>query len=268
MSENDNSEVNDQPTTPDTTMVNRVTIKPPPFWKGDPAIWFAQIEAQFALSGITNDTTKYFHVISAVDTGILSQVADIIQTPPATEKYDTLKTRLIDISTDSKDKKLRKLLSDVELGDRKPSVLLNEMQRLGGNALSNELLKSLWLQHLPVTTQSCLAVTKGSLDELARLADQVAEIGQPRSVAAVSSDKTAELLQTLIKEVAELKLERQSRSDKAFQPRSQSRSKSRSRYRQWEQPRDDLCFYHTNFKMKAKKCVEPCKHYTTFKPEN
>lgn len=80
------------------------------------------------------------------------------------------------------------------------------MQRLGGNALSNELLRSLWLQHLPVTTQSCLAVTKGSFDELARLADQVAEIRQPRSVAAVSSDKTAELLQTLIKEVAELKL--------------------------------------------------------------
>jgi len=221
MSENDNSEVNKQPMTPDTTMVNRVTIKPPPFWKGDPAIWFAQIEAQFALSGITNDTTKYFHVISAVDTGILSQVADIIQIPPVTEKYkNTLKTRLIDIYTDSKEKKLRKLLSDVELGDRKPSVFLNEMQRLGGNALSNELLKSLWLQHLPITTQSCLAVTKGSLDELARLADPVAEIGQPRSVAAVSSDKTAELLQILIKEVAELKLERQSRSDKTFQPRS------------------------------------------------
>jgi len=41
MSEDDNSEVNNQPMTPDTAMLNRVTIKPPPFWKGDPAIWFA-----------------------------------------------------------------------------------------------------------------------------------------------------------------------------------------------------------------------------------
>ncbi|CAI6358557.1 unnamed protein product [Macrosiphum euphorbiae] len=127
--------------TPDTTMVNR-----------------------FALSGITHDTTKYFHVISAVDTGILSQVADIIQVPPAMEKYVTLKSRLIDIYTDSKEKKLRKLFSDVELGDRKPSVLLNEMQRLRGSALSADLLKSLWLQYLPITTQSCLAVTKGSFN--------------------------------------------------------------------------------------------------------
>jgi len=139
------------------------------------------------------------------------------------------------------------------------------MQRLGGIALSADLLKSLWLQKLPITTQSCLAVTKGSLDELARLVDQVAEIRQPRSVAAVSSDHTTKLLQTLLKEV---KIERQSRSDRAFQPRSKSRSKSRSRYRQWEQPKDDLCFYHTNFKMKVKKRVEPCKHFTTFNPEN
>ncbi|XP_008189245.1 uncharacterized protein LOC103311416 [Acyrthosiphon pisum] len=134
--------------------VSRVSVKAPPFWKGDPNIWFAQIEAQFALSGITNDTTKYYHVISAVDTEILTQVTDIIQRPPEANKYDTLKARLINIFTDSEEKKLRKLLSEVELGDRKPSTLLNEMQRLGGSALSAELLKSLWLQHLPVATQS------------------------------------------------------------------------------------------------------------------
>jgi hypothetical protein len=173
---------------------------------------------------------------------------------------------LIDIFTDSKERKLRKLLSDVELGDKKPSALLNEMQRLGGMSLSVELLKSLWLQHLPVTTQSCLAVTNGSLDELAKLADQVAEIGQPRQVAAVATNETTELLQMLVKEVAELKLERQSRSHTGRQQRH-SRSKSRPRLT-WEQPKDGLCFYHTNFKAKAKKCVEPCKHYATFTSEN
>jgi hypothetical protein len=89
-------------TPPDTTTVNRVTIKPPPFWKSDLTISFAQI----ALSGITNDSMKYFHIISSVDTGILTQVTNIIQTPLTTEKYVTLKKRLIDIYTDSKKKKL------------------------------------------------------------------------------------------------------------------------------------------------------------------
>jgi len=136
---------------------------------------------------------------------VVTLVADIIQVPPVTEMYDTIKKRLIDIYTYCKKKKLRKLLSAVELGDRKPSVLLNEMQRLRGITLSADLLKLLWLQHLPITTQSCLAVTKGSLDELARLADPVAEIRQPRSLAAVLSDHTTELLQTLLKKVTELK---------------------------------------------------------------
>ncbi|KAF0762798.1 Uncharacterized protein FWK35_00007739 [Aphis craccivora] len=133
-----------------TANVSHISVKAPSFWKGDLNIWFAQ----FALGGITNDTTKYYHVISAVDTEILTQVTDIIQRPPESNKYDTLKVRLINIFTGSEEKKLRKLLSEVELGDRKPSALLNEMQRLGGNALSSELLKSLWLQHLPVASLS------------------------------------------------------------------------------------------------------------------
>lgn len=72
------------------------------------------------------------------------------------------------------------------------------MQRLGDASLSSELLKSLWL-HLPVTTQLCLAEAYGSIEELAKLADKVAENRQPRAVASVTSDGIAELLQTLIK---------------------------------------------------------------------
>lgn len=87
------------------------------------------------------------------------------------------------------------------------------MQRLGGVALSSELLKSLWLQHLPIVMQSCLAVTSGTVEELSKLADKIGEIGEPRVVAAVASDPTTELLKQLIKDVAELKLERKSRKD-------------------------------------------------------
>lgn len=94
-----------------TANVNRVTVKTPPFWKGDPNIWFAEIEAQFTLGGITNYTTKYYHVISAVDTEILTQVSDIIQRTTETNKYDTLKSRLVNIYTVNEETKLRKVRS-------------------------------------------------------------------------------------------------------------------------------------------------------------
>ena len=41
-------------------------------------------------------------------------------------------------------KKLNKILSDVELGDRKPSQLLNEMRHLGPD-VDDSMLKKLWI---------------------------------------------------------------------------------------------------------------------------
>lgn len=40
-----------------------VAVKLPDFWKNDPTMWFAQAEAQFALAGVVQDETKYFHII-------------------------------------------------------------------------------------------------------------------------------------------------------------------------------------------------------------
>ncbi|CAI6376867.1 unnamed protein product [Macrosiphum euphorbiae] len=89
--ENTNANTNNSLTSnnyPAFATVNRVTVKVPPFWKIDPAIWSAQVEAQFHLGGITNDLTKYNHIVGAVDTEILSQVSDIIQKPPDTDRYN------------------------------------------------------------------------------------------------------------------------------------------------------------------------------------
>lgn len=77
-----------------TPQINRVTIKPPPFWKAEPQLWFVQLEAQFQISGITADITKYNYVVSAIETSILTQVTDLITQPPLINKYEALKNRL------------------------------------------------------------------------------------------------------------------------------------------------------------------------------
>lgn len=113
------SEAEGNNTTSPSQQVNRVTIKPSPFWKAEPQLWFVQLEAQFQISGITADLTKYNYVISAIETNILAQVTDIIIQPPNDNKYETIKNRLISVYSDSHDKKLKKLLSQLELGDKK-----------------------------------------------------------------------------------------------------------------------------------------------------
>ena len=53
----------------DANMANvyAATVKLPDFWQHNPRPWFQHIEAQFQLRGITQDTTKYFHVVAALE---------------------------------------------------------------------------------------------------------------------------------------------------------------------------------------------------------
>lgn len=189
--------------------INRVSVKPPPFWKSDPKLWFIQLEAQFDLSGVVQDSTKYNYVITAIDTDILTQVTDFVLNPPLNRKYECLKNRLINIYSESSEKKLRKLLSAISLGDRKPSQLVNEMSRLDGTSVSQEILKTLWLQHLPTQVQSVLATSSDTLENLSLMADKIAEIEQPQAFAVSQNNSNlVEVVQKLSKEVEELRRSR------------------------------------------------------------
>lgn len=48
--------------------VSEVKVKLPNFWTEKPKLWFAQAEAQFEISGIKTDNTKYGYVLSMLDT--------------------------------------------------------------------------------------------------------------------------------------------------------------------------------------------------------
>ena len=52
--------------------VYAATVKLPDFWQHNPRPWFQHIEAQFQLRGITQDMTKYFHVVAALDASTTS----------------------------------------------------------------------------------------------------------------------------------------------------------------------------------------------------
>lgn len=150
-----------------------------PFWKSMPDLWFVQMEAQFRTSGILLDETKYNYIIHSLNDDSLSEVSDIVLNPPATEKYETLKNRLIKSYAESAQKKLRTLLSDIDLGDRKPSQLLRRMRDLAQQSITDEVLKSLWLQRLPPQLQAILSASSHDLELLSQLADRVTEVITP-----------------------------------------------------------------------------------------
>ncbi|KAJ8718381.1 hypothetical protein PYW08_002618 [Mythimna loreyi] len=256
--------------------VYRVGVRVPPFWPEKPAIWFAQMEGQFVISNITADTTKFFYVVGHLDSRYAAEVEDIIMNPPATDKYDRLKTELIKRLSKSKEKKVHQLLTHEELGDRKPSQFLRHLQHLAGPEVPDEFLRTIWSSRLPSNIQSIIASQASSpLDVLADLADRIHDV-VPRGheVAATSSTQGVCDLFTINKQMSELTkqvefltqkvndLSRLSRS-KTRNDRSSSRLNRQNR----SQSRKNIhptCWYHFKFGEKATKCDQPCD----FKQEN
>jgi len=72
------------------TNIAAVAVRVPPFWPNDPALWFVQLEGQFALAKITSDLTKYNYVVGHLDHRFASEVRDIMTNPPNNDKYKAM----------------------------------------------------------------------------------------------------------------------------------------------------------------------------------
>ncbi|XP_059047602.1 uncharacterized protein LOC131843029 [Achroia grisella] len=133
------------------TTVCRIGVKLPPFWPDQPALWFAQLGGQFALSNITTDATKFYHVISVPDYKYATEVEDIIMKPPTTDKYETLKqcSELTTRLSESKHQRCSQLLNRQKLEDRKPSQFLQRLRSLADNNIADDFFRSMWLNRLP-----------------------------------------------------------------------------------------------------------------------
>ncbi|XP_072168471.1 uncharacterized protein [Diadema setosum] len=261
------------------------TIKLPPFWRADPQVWFAQAEAQFTTKGITREETKYSHVIATLTPDVAMEVRDIIINTPKNTPYTVLKRQLTERMSESEQRRVQKLLTEEELGDRKPSQLLRRMNQLvGEQQLEKGIMRQLFLQRLPNSVRLILASTKETLPltELAELADRILDahiptvnmVDPPVVASAAVAPSTAQLdeLVSLLQGI-ETRLKRLEIGAKAAENRSRSRSRSRGRARkkeeanagnapaETEQQPADLCWYHHKYGDKAERCKAGCKHF-------
>lgn len=276
------------PTNP--PQVARVSVRAPPFWKEDPALWFMQLESQFHTNAITVSETQYHIAVAALDTSVISQISDLIMNPPALGKYEVLKQRLQSQFADSEEQRLKKLLGSLDLGDKKPSHLWREMKNLAGIRVDDNLLRSLWLNRLPTQTQAILSVDDGEISRLLVLSDKLHEIvGVGSGVNSVSSasasnssslSSTSSVLEQLQAQISALTQQLASftainANNSVAGDRQRTRSISRSAYRRrtssHSRSRDahQLCWYHDRFGKNANRCIKPCSYVTSaVTPEN
>lgn len=151
-------------------------VRVPPFWRQNPELWFKQLEAQFSNSHIIQDLTKFNTIFGVIESDIISCVSDIVLNPSSENMYVSIRERLINRFADTEHKKLRSLLHDLSLGDSKPSDLLRKMRELSCGKVGDDLLKTLWLQRLPITIQTVLATSSDNIEQLSVMADTMFDI--------------------------------------------------------------------------------------------
>ena len=111
-------------------LLNTVSVKVPAFWPESAEAWFIQVEAQFALKGVTASSTKFYYCVSSFNQETANQVLDLIKSPPATGPYEALKKRLLKLFA-LDDFQRYEAISNLPLsGDMKPSKLMSNMLAL------------------------------------------------------------------------------------------------------------------------------------------
>ena len=169
---NKNYTMTEENRTPTSTTVASVALKLPQFWPEQSTIWFAQTEAQFAIKNITVKLTKFYHVVTALDGPTAQRVTDLLETPPRESPYTTLKNRLTNAFALSDRERAAQILDLKDLGDRKPSALMDHLLGLAGNRGSEFLLREVFLRSLPEKISIVVAASTSGLRDLAMEADK------------------------------------------------------------------------------------------------
>ncbi|GBN74256.1 hypothetical protein AVEN_76641-1 [Araneus ventricosus] len=128
-----------------------------------------------------------------------------------------------------------KFHTNLQLGDKKPPRLLEEMRNLAAVKVSEGVLRTIWMQRLPTSIQQILSVSNDNLDVLSLIADKVNEVSRFDAVVnSVASDNS--VIQSFRDEISEFRAElmriscpRFRQSSRGRQENSRVRSVSNSR---------------------------------------
>eukprot|EP00731_Ephydatia_muelleri_P021797 Em0014g388a len=188
---------------------------------------FAKVAGISSKANGSTDDTKYYCVLAALDQPTATRLLDLISHPPADDKYEALKTRLIETFGLSERERASRLLHFRELGDTKPSVLMDEMLALLGDHSPCFLFQQLFLERLPEDIR--VQLVDSEADDYRHLAKKADALWASRDMSFSTNAVQRRL---------------SSQKLKAKHPTTPTA--------------DYLCYYHRSFGQAARKCTKPC----------
>ena len=165
--------------------------------------WFGQIESIFLEEGFDDSLYRFHYARAYITPTALDFIEHETHHPVSIDPYGSFKHAIL-LKLSPLNTMIANIpVSQLVLGDRKPSQLLLEMRRIGGINLTDVLLRDTWLRCLPGEMHCTLAVQLSvSLDELAKVADTLTEthdsdLPTVQAIASTSADPNATSQMTL-----------------------------------------------------------------------
>jgi hypothetical protein len=172
MQDADQSTRPDQP--PDSTFnITCVGIRVSPFLPAKSTMCFGQ----FALSNITEDGTKFYCVISQLDSNYKVDMEDVLTNPPPTGRYDKISAKLIRRLSFQEEQRIRQLLMHEDMGDLRLTQFLLYLRTIAGPSVPSNFVRPLWTNRLPLNIQAIIATqAQVALVDVSRMEDNIAKV--------------------------------------------------------------------------------------------
>ena len=185
----------------------------------------------------------------------MAEVECVVTNPQHTSRYERIKAELIRRLSLFKEHRVRQLLMHEKMGDLRPTQFL---RTLAGLSVTSEFLRTLWTNRLPPNIQAIIATqAQVSLDDVAKVADNVAQVTPHPGMAHVSS--SGDDICTLTVRIYEPARQAAAISTSPSRPRSPSQKRRiarRSSCPAGRSPGPDICWHH-RLEERAKLCAAP-----------
>ena len=154
-----------------TLATQAIAIRPPPFSTNRVPSWFVVLEAQFTNSNITSSEARFRHVIANLPLEVCEKLTD---TDLTSGDYDDIKSKVIALYSRSEPQIFNELLTIPSTLNTKPSIYLQQLRAsTAAWNLPNGFLKMYFLNAMPHNIRPNLVTQTCSLDDLAKLADNL-----------------------------------------------------------------------------------------------
>ena len=154
------------------------SVQLPAFDKLEPVSWFAVADANFALRKVSDELTKYYYILSKLDSSTLRKLSAFLKRPRGDSPYQEIRSELCEAFEPSMEQRLDTLLAVTDSGEESLRAFGLQLQRLLGDATTDDILKRIFLRSIPHTIVTAIS---GSLEAKFSVVLQVADRAQKAS---------------------------------------------------------------------------------------